>query len=126
MPTLFKIGSSWAGGAGRGLRRPRHQSSFAVRECFRPTPNGLTPTPENVLGVLSLIFWALTLVVIVKYLTVVMRADNHGEGGILALSGTAPRPAPPPTRPTEHAVFSGDRLSPRWRSSAPPCCWPTA
>jgi KUP system potassium uptake protein len=45
----------------------------------------MTPTPENVLGVMSLIFWALTLVVIAKYLTVVMRADNHGEGGILAL-----------------------------------------
>src|SRR5262245_51610242 len=58
---------------------------YAVRQCFRSTPNGVPPTPEDVLGVLSLIFWALTLVVIAKYLTVVMRADNHGEGGILAL-----------------------------------------
>src|SRR5262249_49318070 len=58
---------------------------YAVRQCFLSTAHGVTPTPENVLGVLSLIFWALTLVVIVKYLTVVMRADNHGEGGILAL-----------------------------------------
>ncbi len=58
---------------------------YAVRQCFRPTPNSMTPTPENVLGVMSLIFWALTLVVIAKYLTVVMRADNYGEGGILAL-----------------------------------------
>jgi KUP system potassium uptake protein len=58
---------------------------YAVRQCFRPTSNSMTPTPENVLGVMSLIFWALTLVVIAKYLTVVMRADNHGEGGILAL-----------------------------------------
>ena len=37
------------------------------------------------LGILSLIFWALTLVVVVKYLSFVMRADNHGDGGILAL-----------------------------------------
>src|SRR5262249_12312830 len=58
---------------------------YAVRHCFRSTPSSVTPTPEDVLGVLSLIFWALTLVVIAKYLTVVMRADNHGEGGILAL-----------------------------------------
>src|SRR5581483_10292916 len=58
---------------------------YAVRQCFRSTPGGLKPTPEGVLGVLSLIFWALTLVVATKYLTVVMRADNHGEGGILAL-----------------------------------------
>jgi KUP system potassium uptake protein len=58
---------------------------YAVRQCFRSTANGVTPTSGNVLGVLSLIFWALTLVVIAKYLTVVMRADNRGEGGILAL-----------------------------------------
>src|SRR5262249_25667447 len=43
------------------------------------------PSHENVLGVLSLVFWALFLVVVVKYLTVMMRADNGGEGGILAL-----------------------------------------
>ena len=58
---------------------------YAVRQCFRTTPDSMPPTPESVLGVMSLIFWALTLVVAVKYLTVAMRADNHGEGGILAL-----------------------------------------
>jgi KUP system potassium uptake protein len=58
---------------------------FALRECFKPEPEGLSPTPENVLSVLSLVFWAFALVVMVKYLTVVLRADNHGEGGILAL-----------------------------------------
>src|SRR5262249_22740770 len=58
---------------------------FALRECFKPEPDGLAPTPTNVLSVLSLVFWALTLVVVVKYLGVVLRADNHGEGGILAL-----------------------------------------
>jgi KUP system potassium uptake protein len=43
------------------------------------------PTPENVLGALSLIFWTLTILISIKYLTYVMRADNEGEGGILAL-----------------------------------------
>jgi KUP system potassium uptake protein len=57
---------------------------YAVRECFAG-PHGYPPTPENVLSVLSLIFWALIVVVSVKYLLFVMRADNHGEGGILAL-----------------------------------------
>ncbi len=57
---------------------------YALRECFtghHPIP----PTPENVLGILSLIFWALVLTISVKYLAIVLRADNRGEGGILAL-----------------------------------------
>ncbi|MEZ6062120.1 MAG: potassium transporter Kup [Planctomycetaceae bacterium] len=57
---------------------------YAVRECFR-SDGGLDVTAASVLGVLSLIFWALVLVVSLKYLTFVMRADNDGEGGILAL-----------------------------------------
>jgi KUP system potassium uptake protein len=52
--------------------------------------HGAAPTPENILGVLSLIFWSLTMVVTVKYLTFVMRADNQGEGGILALLALIP------------------------------------
>jgi len=59
---------------------------YALRECVSG-PHGLPPTPDNVLGVLSLIFWSLTMVVSIKYLTFVMRADNSGEGGILALLG---------------------------------------
>jgi KUP system potassium uptake protein len=57
---------------------------YTVKECFLP-PHGVDPTAENVLGVLSLVFWTLTLAVVVKYLTFVMRADNRGEGGIMAL-----------------------------------------
>jgi KUP system potassium uptake protein len=57
---------------------------YAIRECFNPT-YGIPPTVSNTLGVLSLVFWSLVLVVVVKYLTFVMRADNHGDGGILAL-----------------------------------------
>jgi KUP system potassium uptake protein len=57
---------------------------YSLKECFAG-PHGVAPTPENVIGVLSLVFWALTFVVTFKYLTFVMRADNRGEGGILAL-----------------------------------------
>jgi KUP system potassium uptake protein len=57
---------------------------YALRECFAPE-RGLSTTPENVLGIVSLLIWTLTLVVCFKYLSVVLRADNRGEGGILAL-----------------------------------------
>ncbi|HEX8849310.1 MAG TPA: potassium transporter Kup [Gemmatimonadaceae bacterium] len=57
---------------------------YALRECFKPE-YGLTATRENVLGVLSLIVWSLLFVVSVKYIVFIMRADNRGEGGILAL-----------------------------------------
>ncbi|MBI2433860.1 MAG: potassium transporter Kup [Candidatus Hydrogenedentes bacterium] len=57
---------------------------YAVRECFGGT-HPLPLEPANVYGVLSLIFWALTLVICIKYVGVVLRADNRGEGGILAL-----------------------------------------
>ena len=50
----------------------------------------MAATPANVLGVLSLIFWALVLVISVKYVSYVMRADNQGEGGILALMALIP------------------------------------
>jgi KUP system potassium uptake protein len=57
---------------------------YALRECFHGI-HGVAATPENVLGVLSLIFWSLTLIISIKYILFVMRADNNGEGGILAL-----------------------------------------
>lgn len=57
---------------------------YALRECLSPE-RGLAPTPATVLGVTSLLIWTLVLVVCVKYLAVVLRADNRGEGGILAL-----------------------------------------
>ncbi|MFQ5517375.1 MAG: potassium transporter Kup, partial [Acidimicrobiia bacterium] len=58
---------------------------YALREAFAAA-HGLAVTRSSVLGILSLVFWALTIIVSVKYLAVVMRADNHGEGGILALT----------------------------------------
>ena len=57
---------------------------YALRECFK-REYGLTATPANVYGVLSLVVWALILVVSVKYLIFILRADNRGEGGVLAL-----------------------------------------
>lgn len=57
---------------------------YAIKECFSPH-SGLPPTQENVLGILSLVLWSLLLVIVVKYLTFIMQADNRGEGGILAL-----------------------------------------
>ncbi len=61
---------------------------YAMRECLTNTEHvTVSPNvPANVLGVTSLFFWALTLVVVVKYLIFIMRADNKGEGGILALA----------------------------------------
>ena len=58
---------------------------YAFRESFHAA-EGLAVDRASVFGVLSLVFWALVLVVSVKYLIVVVRADNHGEGGILALA----------------------------------------
>ena len=57
---------------------------YALREAFHG-PHAIPTTPENILGVLSLMFWSLVLIVTVKYHLVIIRADNKGEGGILAL-----------------------------------------
>jgi KUP system potassium uptake protein len=62
---------------------------YTLRECLHGTGSG-APAPEDVFGLLSLIFWSLTMVVTVKYLTFIMRADNHGEGGIFALLAVVP------------------------------------
>jgi KUP system potassium uptake protein len=61
---------------------------YAMRETFHLAH--IEPTRENVLGILSLVFWSLMLVITVKYLMFVMRASNRGEGGILALSALIP------------------------------------
>src|SRR5512143_874676 len=57
---------------------------YAIREAFYG-PLRIAVTPDNVLGVLSLVFWSLILVVTIKYHVVIIRADNKGEGGVLAL-----------------------------------------
>lgn len=58
---------------------------YAFRECFAPA-HGINVTPENVIGLLSLILWSLTLVISIKYVSFIMKSDNRGEGGVLALS----------------------------------------
>jgi KUP system potassium uptake protein len=58
---------------------------YAIRECFRGA-HAIPVTPVNVYGVCSLIFWSLVIIVSIKYLIFVMRADNRGEGGIMALT----------------------------------------
>jgi KUP system potassium uptake protein len=62
---------------------------YTIRECVYGE-HGVAPTASNVLGVLSLIFWSLTLVIAVKYISFVTRADNRGEGGIFALLALLP------------------------------------
>ncbi len=60
---------------------------YAVKEVFG---SGHVPfTPENVYGILSILFWTLTLIVSVKYVVLVLRADNHGEGGLVAMLALA-------------------------------------
>jgi KUP system potassium uptake protein len=73
---------------------------YAFRESFR-AEYGLARTPDNVYGVVSLILWALILTVSIKYIVFIMRADNRGEGGILALLALI--------------LQQRERLSPRWR-----------
>jgi KUP system potassium uptake protein len=63
---------------------------YAFKEAFNG-PHGLPLTDANVLAVLSMMFWAITLVVSLKYVTIVLRFDNGGEGGILALLALASR-----------------------------------
>ena len=57
---------------------------YALKESFHAA-HGLAITHATVLGILSLIFWALMIVVSLKYVAFIMRADNNGEGGIMAL-----------------------------------------
>jgi KUP system potassium uptake protein len=57
---------------------------YTLKECFGGI-HALEPNPENVLGILSLIFWAILIVISLKYVIFIMRADNKGEGGIMAL-----------------------------------------
>ena len=60
---------------------------YALKEVFA---EGRVPlTPEHVLGILSLVFWTLTVVVSLKYVTLILRADNHGEGGLVAMLALA-------------------------------------
>jgi KUP system potassium uptake protein len=58
---------------------------YAIRECFTGT-HGVSASNANMFGIVSLIFWALTIIVTTKYLTFILRADSQGEGGVLVLT----------------------------------------
>ena len=70
---------------------------YTIKEMFHPH-FGLKPDPGTVLGLLSLGFWSLMLIVTLKYVIVIMRADNEGEGGIMALTALAQRSLPKGSR----------------------------
>jgi KUP system potassium uptake protein len=71
---------------------------YALKECFSGH-HSIAPTPDNVIGVMSLVFWSLNFIVSFKYVSFVLRADNRGEGGILALLALVrPRTRPKGTR----------------------------
>ena len=59
---------------------------YAIRECFHGH-HAIALTQGNIFGVMSLVFWSLTIVVSIKYVIFILLADNHGEGGIFALLG---------------------------------------
>jgi hypothetical protein len=84
---------------------------YTMREVFGGH-HGLPVTPDNVLGVLSLVFWALTIVVSLKYVVFIMRADNRGEGA----SWPSPRWRCAP--PSHRVLPAGWR---RWACSGPRC-----
>ena len=79
---------------------------YAFRECFHEA-HDLPPDRANILGILSLIFWALMLILSVKYLAIVMRADNEGEGGILALLALIRRKAKVPAARRPFLIILG-------------------
>jgi KUP system potassium uptake protein len=70
---------------------------YTIKEAFTPH-YGLTPDHATVLGILSLVFWSLMVIITVKYVAVIMRADNEGEGGIMALTALAQRTLPKASR----------------------------
>jgi len=66
---------------------------YALRECFSPR-HGIPVVADNILGIVSLLIWTLSLIVCVKYVGIVLKADNKGEGGILALVSLVSRYIP--------------------------------
>jgi KUP system potassium uptake protein len=80
---------------------------YAFQSVFFVDGGIVRPTEANVYGVVSLIFWTITLIVSVKYVTFVMRADNDGEGGIMALVALVQRTLGPAHRATATLVALG-------------------
>ena len=94
---------------------------YTIQTVFNPgDPHPVPVTQDNVYGVISLIFWSVTIIVTVNYVLLVMRADNDGEGGILALITLIRRPGAA-GRPADQGWCWR-----RWASSAPRCSSATA
>ena len=64
---------------------------YAIQTVFGIDNGAVRPTPGDVYGVISMVFWSITLIVSVKYVVFIMRADNEGEGGVMALAAFARR-----------------------------------
>ena len=64
---------------------------YALQTVFSLDHGRVQPTPDDVFGVISMVFWSVTLIVSVKYVGILMRLDNHGEGGVMALATLARR-----------------------------------
>jgi KUP system potassium uptake protein len=80
---------------------------YALKEVFGGSHHPVPITPDNVLGILSLVIWALMVVVTGKYVLFIMRADNRGEGGIMALMALALRKEKPGSRRRQLIVMLG-------------------
>ncbi|MEZ5168569.1 MAG: KUP/HAK/KT family potassium transporter [Acidimicrobiales bacterium] len=87
---MVEAAQSWRSARWGGLRRHRHEPPVRARESFEGAGHELAVSEGNILGVLSLIIWSLIIVISIKYLVFVMRADNDHEGGILALTALIP------------------------------------
>ena len=72
---------------------------YSLKECFAPA-HGIPFSEDAVLGIISLIFWSLMLVVTIKYVIFVLRADNHGEGGVLERTAAVTGPGAGRERPS--------------------------
>lgn len=79
---------------------------YALKECFS-AEHGIPFSSDAVYGVISMVFWAFTFVVSLKYVLFVMRANNHGEGGILALMALALRTAPAKSKRSLMILMAG-------------------
>jgi KUP system potassium uptake protein len=77
---------------------------YSLQTVFSLDHNKVQATPGDVYGVISLVFWSITLIVSVKYVSIVMRADNHGEGGVLALAALIRRIAGPRSAVTARVI----------------------
>jgi KUP system potassium uptake protein len=80
---------------------------YALQTVFSIDDGAVKPTPGDVYGVISLMFWSITLIVSVKYVSVVMRADNEGEGGVMALAALARRLYAERGKPTRWLLVIG-------------------